>query len=367
MESGSGDSDAIVVGAGLIGLALARELHRHGLRVRIFDADMAGHGASWAGAGMLAGHQLAHPALRRLGVASGRLYRTWAPELEREVGMKVGYRPSGTLYLTTNDRPLPKVDLDGWVRCGSAEVQPREPELQLGGSAAAVETWRIDADHSIDNRLLGQALVAAVRARGIELREGDRVEAIQAPAEPGGKLTVIAGGERFHAPVVINAAGAWSGQIEAPYSIPVRPRKGQMIRLRSEVALRYVIEAPGVYLVPRGGGRVLVGATLEDVGFDGEVSPDTARELQRRAAKWVPKLADAELEETWIGYRPCSSDSMPILGPTHCPGYWLATAHFRDGILLTPITAKMIAKAVVTGRMTTALDWTPFLPQRFAC
>lgn len=355
------ETDVIVAGAGLIGLALARELAAHGLRVAVFDAGAAAQQASWAGAGMLAGRQTSDPQLRPLTIASARLYPTWVAELERETGASVGYRPCGTLFLASANHPAPAPALEGWQKIDHARLAELEPQLACNGK---IEVWRIADDHSVDNRALSAALLTSMRARGVRLVEHAAVSAIE-PALDGG-LTVTAGGERHHAPIVVNAAGAWASQIVAPVSVPVRPRKGQMLCLRSRIALRHVIEGADIYLVPRTDGRILVGSTVEDVGFAGGVEPARIEEFRRHAAALVPALADAAVQETWAGFRPCSGDELPILGPTSCPGYWLAAGHYRDGILLAPITAKILTSAITKGFLTSALDLTPFRPGRFA-
>lgn len=355
------EADAIIAGAGLIGLALARELAAHGLRVAVFDAGEAARQASWAGAGMLAGRQTSDPQLRPLTIASARLYPTWVSELERETGAAVGYRPGGTLFLASVNHPAPAPGLEGWQKLDRGSLAELEPQLACHGD---VEVWRIADDHSVDNRALSAALLASVRARGVRLIENTAVRTI-APA-PGGGCTVVAAGLEHRAPVVVNAAGAWAAQIAAPVRVPVRPRKGQMLCLRSRIALHHVIESADVYLVPRTDGRILVGSTVEDVGFAGGVEPERIEAFRRHAIALVPALADATVEETWAGFRPCSGDELPILGPSRCSSYWLAAGHYRDGILLAPITAKILTSAITKGFLTSALDLTPFRPGRFA-
>lgn len=359
--SGLMEADVIIAGAGLIGLALARELAAHGRRVTVFDAGAAARQASWAGAGMLAGRQTSDPQLRPLTIASARLYPIWVAELERETGASVGYRPGGTLFLASVNHPAPAPVLEGWQKIDRGRLAELEPQLACNGDVAV---WRIADDHSVDNRALSAALLASVRARGVRLIENAAVSAIE-PASGGG-LTVTAAGEQHHAPFVVNAAGAWVSHIAAPVSVPVRPRKGQMLCLRSRIALHHVIESADVYLVPRTDGRILVGATVEDVGFASGVEPERIEAFRRHAVALVPALADATVEETWAGFRPCSGDELPILGPTTCPGYWLAAGHYRDGILLAPITAKILTSAIIKGFLTSALDLTPFRPGRFA-
>lgn len=353
------DSDVIVIGAGLVGLALARDLRRRGLRPLLVEAGTAARQASWAGAGMLAGYSTADPLVRRLAIAGARLYPTWIRELELEAGQLAGYRPSGTLFLATAGHPAPMPALKGWEPLSHVQLHALEPNMGFFG-----ESWRIAADHSVDSRLLGAALIASLHMTGVEVRENVRALSV-APAAPGG-LEVETSAGRLAAPVVVNCAGAWAGAIAAPVAAPVRPRKGQMLALRHCPEVRHVIAAEGVYLVPRGEGRVLVGATLEDCGFDSSLDPAALAALRRRAERVIRGLGQAELEESWAGFRPGTPDGHPLLGPTSCPGYWLATGHFRDGILLAPITAKIIASGIAKGRLTTAFDLSAFAPERFA-
>ncbi|MGH9393907.1 MAG: NAD(P)/FAD-dependent oxidoreductase, partial [Terriglobales bacterium] len=341
--------EIVVVGGGLIGLALARELHRRRLQVSVWEAGVAGRGASWAGAGMLAAYQTTRLELRPLAIAGAKLYPSWVAELERETGARVGYRPSGSLILGA---AAPAIVPAGWERLSLEQCAAAEPQLQLDPQFWGLEPiWRVAGDHSVDNRALTAALLASLRARGVPVHEETRVEAVR---RHGQGLELVAGGRIHSAAVVVNAGGAWSAKFAAPAPAPVRPRKGQMLALASPVEIHHVIEAPGVYLVPRAGNKVLVGATLEDNGFDLELSAPQLELLLRRAQALVPGLAGAEVIERWAGLRPCSPDELPMIGETTCPGYWLATAHFRDGILLAPITAKIVADGIVRGRLTRA-------------
>ncbi|MGN6592497.1 MAG: NAD(P)/FAD-dependent oxidoreductase [Terriglobales bacterium] len=356
-------SDIIIAGAGLIGLALARELRRRGAAVTLFEAGLAARQASWAGAGMLSGRQTTDLRLRPLAMAGARLYPHWVRELEAETGGSVGYRSGGTLFLATAAHPAPDPPPAGWQRLPDDAVAVEEPLLAWRPAPGAA-VWRI-ADHSLDNRALGSLLLQAVRAAGVLVHEHTPVEAITRDARG---LSVRAAGAGHRAAFVINAAGAWAASLPAPAPPPpVRPRKGHMLSLRSDLPLRHVLETADVYLVPRAGGHIIIGSTVEDCGFDTSLDAAVIGRLRRRAATLVPALAGLPVEETWCGFRPGSADDLPIFGPTACPNYWLATGHFRDGILLAPITAKILAHALATGRFTRALDCTPFLPARFGC
>ncbi|MGH9415621.1 MAG: glycine oxidase ThiO [Terriglobales bacterium] len=347
--------DVVIAGAGVIGMTLARELDERGFAVEVLEAGEPGREATWAAAGMLGAYQTRNAALRPLAVASARLYPSWVERLEAETGLRVGYRPSGTLVLGAEAEPL----LEGWKQVAQSEVAVLEPGLRVG---AGMTVWRVAGDHSVDNRALGVALAASLRQRGVVVRQREPVQAIEAT---GGGLEAVTGKGRYRAEVVINAAGAWAGAIKAPVEAPVRPRKGQMLCVRTRTPPRHVIEGPGVYLVPREDGRVLVGATLEDVGFDRTLTEDRLAELRQRAIEIWPALEAAPVESRWCGLRPGSSDDMPIIGPTRCPGYWLATGHYRDGILLAPLTAKIVGSALAKGWLTEALDLRAVLPERF--
>jgi glycine oxidase len=169
----------------------------------------------------------------------------------------------------------------------------------------------------------------------------------------------------YRAPVVVNCAGAWSGLLP-PFTFPTRPVKGQMLALVGGPPNlpRHVIRTPDVYLVPRSNGRLIVGTTVEEVGYDKQVDAETIRRFREAAVRLLPALEDSRLHENWAGLRPGSPDNLPILGPTQTQGYFIASGHFRDGILLAPITAKIMA-GIVTGQLV-EYDLSAFSPARFA-
>lgn len=319
----------VVIGAGLIGLAVARELFDRGLRVLVVERGEAGREASWAGAGMLAAEQLpAGSPLRALARASAQLYPEFCRQLEAESGMAVDFRPIGTILAHGRD-----------------------------GAERA-----ITSDHCVDNRLLMNALRRAVarRAPGIVVREQCPVLAVTA----AGGGWVVSGG-RGEAPWVaahvVNAAGAWAGSIRGA-ALPVRPRKGQLLAVCGPPGLLpQVLVGEGVYLVPRSSGRIVIGATLEDAGFDKSLEPAAIAALRARAEALAPRIAALPEVERWAGLRPGSADGLPFLGPI-APRLWAAGGHFRDGILLTPVTAQVIA-GLITGEAP-PFDLSAFAPSR---
>ena len=217
-------------------------------------------------------------------------------------------------------------------------------------------------ERSVDPRALSSAAWKAAKRRGVDFSSGDEVTALSViEGRAAGVKTTKTG---FHAAKVVNCAGAWSGQI-APHAFPTRPVKGQMLCLLmpSHARLKHVIRSPEAYLIPRSDGRLLVGATVEEAGFDKRTDLATIQRFHRAALELVPELRDGKILESWAGLRPGTPDGLPILGATPTPGYYVATGHFRDGILLAPITAEVMA-AAIEGR-TPEYDLTPFSTSRF--
>jgi glycine oxidase len=346
--------DTIVVGGGLIGCAAARALAGEGQKVLVLERDALGRGASWAAAGMLAPQaeiEEGGPFLD-LCLESRRLHATLAEELRVEVGAEVHYRGEGTFMVAFGDEErlrlervaaaqralgLPAEILDG------ATARAAEPALTHAVSAVLA----VEGDHQIDNRRLMAAMIASCRTRGVELREGTPARALL--RGPGGQVTgVLVGDEKLGAGTVVVAAGCWSGALEG-IALPVEPVKGQMVALQvPKAAFARVLRSERCYLVPREAGRLLVGATMEHAGFDRSVSEEHTHALVEAASVTVPALRKASIVEVWTGLRPGTADGLPAVG-------WLeenlvaATGHFRNGILLAPITARIVAD-LVAGR-----------------
>jgi glycine oxidase len=366
-----------VIGAGVIGLGIAWRLAAAGARVTVFDKGAAGAGASHAAAGMLAACAEAEPseqALVALGRESQARWPAFAVELQAASGVDVELRQEGTLAvaLTADDQARLAHHLVFQQQLGlplqwisAAETRRREPHL-AGKLAGAV--WSPE-DHQVDNRKLATALRIAAEGAGANIREHTAVKEISIVAGRADGV-VLADDSKFAADVVVLAAGAWSRGIPgiAPeLRPPVRPIKGQMLSLQMDAAaplLNHVIWAPGVYLVPRRDGRLIVGGTVEERGFDTSLTAGGVLTLLEAAWRTVPAIEELPIDEMWVGHRPGSRDDAPILGPGPVAGLVYATGHHRNGILLAPVTADTIARLVLDGTLDQAIR--PFGVERFS-
>ena len=384
--------DVIVVGGGIIGLSVAIALRKRGARVLVVERGEPGREASHAAGGMLVDCPLETAApLQALATASARMYPEFAHELEVESGMKVDLRDQGTILFPTEEHLSHPEFNDPRIRAGAlnpADLERHEPalkkidfedehelelcksELKLELSTREIGDWFRSVvrpalylkERSVDPRALTAAAFRTAKNRGVDFSSGDPVAAVNFSDDHATGVTTTK--TLFLAEKVVNCAGAWSGQI-APQAFPTRPVKGQMLCLAmpSRTLLRHVIRSPKAYLIPRSDGRLLVGATVEEAGFDKRTVAVTIQKLHRSAVELVPKLADAKILEDWAGLRPGTPDGLPILGATATPGYYVATGHFRDGILLAPITGEVMS-AVIEGRKP-EYDLSAFSPARF--
>jgi glycine oxidase len=351
--------DAIIVGGGVIGLSLARRLKAQGLRVLVIDKQEPAHEATYAAGGMIASCDPHVPhELRPLVAASARLYPEFAQELQDESGESIDFRDAGTIACFANGE---RSECAGARQLAAEEVSQLEPLLRLGGN-----TWFLP-ERCVDPRGLGRALVRAAKHRGVDIVTGSPV--IEVLAADGRASGVRTSRSEYGAGLLVNCAGAWAAQI-APLSIPTRPVKGQMVCLvpqgdthHKRPLIQHVVRTPEVYIIPRSDGRMVLGATVEEAGFNKKVDPETIQKLRQAGVDALPALAEMRIHDAWAGLRPGTPDNLPILGETSLPGYYAATGHYRDGILLAPITAQLMAE-LITG-CKPAFDLQPFSPLRF--
>ena len=353
--------DVVIAGGGLIGLAVAFELAQRGATVRVFDTGEPGRAASWAGAGMLAPYTEAidDRAFLDLCAASLAAYPEFVERVREGSGVDSRLRLDGIVNAAFDEKQFEHVsgrvrDLrNAGIACellDRAETLALEPALGSNVVGAAV----VRCEGSVDNRRLGRALLAACVARGVRVSQ---VASIGVECDERRVLGVRTDRGFVPASAVVNACGAWAGSLEgvpAGYLPPVFPLKGQMLALAVPDGLvRRPAWVPGAYFVPRDDGRLLVGATVESEGFDTRVTAGGMHALLDAALAGAPALRGFSVAETWAGLRPGSADGRPFIGATPLEGFYLATGHFRNGILLAPVTATLVADAIAGERAAT--------------
>ncbi|MFG2849777.1 glycine oxidase ThiO [Streptomyces mirabilis] len=373
-------SDVLVIGGGIIGLVTAWRAAQRGFTVAVVDPEPGG-GAARVAAGMLAAVTELHhgeQTLLGLNLASARRYPDFAAELTEASGQDLGYRRCGTLAVAmdADDRAhlrelhalQHRSGLESeWL--SGRECRRLEPMLAPGVRGGL----RVDGDHQIDPRRLAKALVTACERAGVEFHRtwAERLTVVRDRAAG----VVTTGGEQLAAGQVVLAAGSLSGKlpgVPADVLPPVRPVKGQVLRLTVPKryapflsrTVRAVVRGSQVYLVPRENGELVVGATSEELGWDTTVTAGGVYELLRDAHELVPGITELPLTETRAGLRPGSPDNAPLLGPTALDGLLLATGHYRNGVLLTPVTGDAMAHVLTTGELPE--EARPFAPGRFS-
>jgi glycine oxidase len=369
--------DAVVVGAGVIGLSCAWRAAQRGLRVAVVDREAPGSGATRVAAGMLAPVGEAswgEEALLALNLASARLYPDFAAELEEASGTPVGYRRCGALHVALDRDETEELrrrhELQVSHGLDARWLRPREcRELEPGLATAITGGVHAGDEGEVDPGSLVAALVAALGRAGVELVTGDEVAEAVLDGDRLAGVRTGQGRELLAAHTVL-AAGWWSGR--APW-LPeaarpaVRPVKGQILGLRGSSdrpLCERIVATQWVYVVPRADGRVVVGATVEERGADTTVTAGGVHELLREAYRVLPDVAELELSGAFAGLRPTTPDNAPLIGPGALEGLVLATGHFRNGILLAPVTADAVA-AILSGERPPAVT-EPLGAQRFA-
>jgi len=278
------------------------------------------------------------------------MYPEFVNRLRDESGIEIDFNTHGTIVFVEHEA------IEEGKPVSSEDLQALEPEITYSGTA------RLLPEACVDPRELLEALVGSALRAGVNIASGAAVTQVQ--IEGGMAVGAITTKSRYMAAAIVNCAGAWSGQF-SPVPVPTRPIKGQMLALVTEgrSLVRHVIRGNGVYVIPRHDGRVVIGATVEDAGFDKRAEPEVIQRMHQAAAMLVPRLGQALIHEDWAGLRPCSPDKMPIMGNTSVKGYYVSTGHYRDGILFAPIAAKLMSQ-IVQGRPAET-DLSEFSPMRF--
>lgn len=367
--------DILIVGGGIVGLGIGWKLAQRGQAVTILERGAAGREASWAAAGLLAPATEVHyqeDRNLRLGLESMRLYPEFVAELEAYTGRKVDYRTEGALAVAANSDDAAdmqalfeyQLELGLPVRWLSGEeVRELEPSLSPHITAGVY----CPMDHHIDNRLLVDALRAAYLKAGGTLLEQTEVHRVV--IENGAYGGVETSGQFYRSRRLLIAAGSWSGLLPGlPEAIrpPVRPVKGQLFSVRSPAHgyLTRFIRSPRLYIAPKSDGRIVMGATVEEMGFNRDLTAGALYSLLKEAWDHLPGVYELPIQEMWCGFRPGSRDNSPLLGESAVPSVFLATGHYRNGILFTPATALHMSQLLLEGEVSELLQ--PFSPKRFA-
>jgi len=365
-------AEVIIVGGGIIGLAIAWRAHTQGLSVTVLERGEIGKGTSYVAAGMLAPVAEvefgdAGQAVLELGLHSVEMWPEFAAELERASGEQVGLLRTGTLVVARDEDEARELDRQiAWrdslglrtTRLRGSEAREREPGL----ASSIRRGFEAPEDHSVDPRKVLVALRRACERAGVELRERAPVTSVELD-DAAMRVTGVGleSGERVPVRQIVIAAGAWSGGLSGlppEARVPVRPVKGQILRLRDPAGpglLERVVRFDGGYLVPRGDGRYVLGATVEERGFERHATAGGVYELLRDAHEIVPGVRELQIEELCVGLRPGTPDNVPVIGRAgsgragvpSLAGLTWATGHYRNGILLAPLTAELVVETLL--------------------
>jgi glycine oxidase len=380
MPGTASSPDVLVIGGGIVGLAVAWRAAERGLSVSLLERDATGQGASQVAAGMLAPVSEVEfgnggRRLLALGLRSAGMWPPFAAQLEAAAGTSVGLRQTGILFVARDDdeaRELERqITLRDSLGLRSRRLRPSQAREWEPALAPTIRlALELPDDHSVDPRLVLAALRLACVSSGVEVREHACVTRLSLD---GGAVrgVELADGELVRSPTVVIATGAWTGElggVPAGARVPVRPVKGQTLRLRDPMGpglLERVVRFEGGYLVPRADGSYVLGGTVEEREFDDSPTAGAAYELLRDAHELVPGVSELRIEELCVGLRPGTPDNVPAIGPSAVPGLIWATGHYRNGILLAPLTAELVA-AMLAGEPATDPLLSACAPERFA-
>jgi len=346
--------DVIIIGGGVIGCTIAWRLAQAGLKVTVVERGRVGCEASRAAAGMLSpqGESQTPGPFFDLCLRSRAMYKHFAEELKETSGIDVEYKDEGTLFVVLDNEDDPeKTRWAEWQIQAGLSVEHVTPSVLRKIEPAVTENISraifLPDEHQVENRRLMDALEVTIKRAGVELIEDTEVTALS--MERGRMTGVVAGSKHFKSGSVVLAAGAWSDRLLAPLgmTLNVIPARGQMIAVRGPISpIERVIHSSRVYIVPRRDGRILIGATVEYSGFRKAVTVAAIQTLLKTALNLIPSLKEFDLVETWSGLRPDTPDHLPIIGLTWIDNLFLATGHFRNGILLAPVTAELILRSI---------------------
>ncbi len=392
--------DVVILGAGVIGMSLALRLRDQHRSVLLVERHEPAGEATHAAGGMIANCDPHTPAvLQPLADASAAQYPEFVREIEAESGESADLRDIGTIAFfpkgetpthagvrELSDDELRRIEpalateTEWQISClfPDAEATLRQATVELPGRlwSHPGPAWYLP-EHCVDPRGLAKALIKTCKKRAVDFATGS--ETLEVLTAAGRAMGVRTSRATYLAGAVVNCAGAWAAKIQ-PLAIPTRPVKGQMVcvvpqtmdsgapripssGIRGSEMVRHVVRTPDIYIIPRSDGRILLGATVEDAGFDKRTDPRTIRRLYQAGLRLAPILSTTRIHDAWAGLRPGSPDDLPILGETSIPGYFAATGHYRDGIMLAPGTANAMAQ-LITGQQP-FLDLAPFSPLRF--
>ncbi len=359
--------DVCIAGGGIIGLSLALELKSRGARVFVLEARSAMAEASTAAAGMLAADDPENPLpMRSFAALSLSLYPEYLKRIQRMSDLPIQFQTRHTLQAFAENRPSNGQQKNTkQMDVPADEFSPSAPSASALVKAIIEDNpslnFSLIDEHSIDPRELAQALKAAVQAAAIPVIDN---AAVLNTTCTSGSISITTPGTEYHAAQFVDCTGAWSDAV----SHAIRPVKGQMLVIETPVGLDVTVRAPNIYLVPRlhgqNAGRTLIGATIEEAGFDKTVDPGSIEKLLQQACKLLLSLAGPAVLTSWAGLRPATLDGLPLIG-THLekPHHFMATGHYRNGILLAPATAIVLADLIE--HRTSKVDLSPFAPDRF--